>query len=207
MTESKQQRGALIVFEGLDRCGKSTQAQLLHSALEGAKLVRFPDRTTPIGKVIDDYLNRRIELNDQAIHLLFSANRWEVSDSIVKALNEGKPVIVDRYVYSGMIFSCAKGLDPTWCGFPDAGLPEPDVTIYLDLSPEEAKKRGGYGQERYEKPGFQEMARRGYDRIRSRRPSWKTLDASRPKDQLHEEIKKLVFDTIHQVRDKPLRYI
>ncbi len=195
------------MFEGLDRCGKSTQAQLLHSALEGSKLVRFPDRTTPIGKVIDDYLNRRIELNDQAIHLLFSANRWEVSDSIIKAINEGKPVIVDRYVYSGILFSCAKGLGRDWCCAPDEGLPAPDLVIYLDLSSEEAKKRGGYGQERYEKPGFQEMVRRGYDRIRSRRPSWKTLDASQSKDQLHEEIKKLVFDTIRQVRDEPLRYL
>jgi dTMP kinase len=206
MAEAKQQRGALVVFEGLDRCGKSTQAQLLHTALEGSKLVHFPDRTTPIGKVIDDYLNRRIELNDQAIHLLFSANRWEVADSIVKALNEGTTVIVDRYSYSGIVFSCAKGLGLTWCAFPDAGLPEPDVTIYLDLSPAEAKKRGDYGQERYEKPGFQEMVRRGYDRIRSRLPSWQALEASKPKDQLHKEIKQLVLDTIDQVKDKPLKY-
>lgn len=207
MTESKQQRGALIVFEGLDRCGKSTQAQLLHSALEGAKLVRFPDRTTPIGKVIDDYLNRRIELNDQAIHLLFSANRWEVSESIIKAINEGKTVIVDRYVYSGMVFSRAKGLGRDWCCAPDEGLPAPDLVIYLDLSSEEAKKRGGYGQERYEQTEFQDKVRRFYDRLSIASPLWKTLDASRPKDQLHEEIKKLVFDTIHQVRDEPLRYL
>lgn len=195
------------MFEGLDRCGKSTQAQLLHSALEGAKLVRFPDRTTPIGKVIDDYLNRRIELNDQAIHLLFSANRWEVSDSIIKALKEGKTVIVDRYVFSGIFFSCAKGLGRDWCYAPDEGLPAPDLVIYLDLSPAEAKKRGGYGKERYEKTEFQDKVRSFYDRLSRASPLWKTLDASRPKDQLHEEIKKLVFDTIHQVRDEPLRYI
>ncbi len=195
------------MFEGLDRCGKSTQAQLLHSALEGAKLVRFPDRTTPIGKVIDDYLNHRIELNDQAIHLLFSANRWEVSDSIIKALKEGKTVIVDRYAFSGIVFSRAKGLDRNWCCIPDAGLPAPDIVIYLDLSPEEAKKRGGYGRERYEKTEFQDKVRRLYDRLSGASPLWKTLDASQPKDQLHQEIKTLVFDTIRQVRDEPLRYL
>lgn len=204
MSESKQ-RGALVVFEGLDRCGKSTQAQLLHSALAGSKLVRFPDRTTPIGKVIDDYLNHRIELNDQAIHLLFSANRWEVSDSIIKALKEGTTVIVDRYAFSGIVFSRAKGLDRNWCCIPDAGLPDPDMVIYLDLSPEEAKKRGGYGRERYEKPEFQDEVRRLYDRLSGASPLWTTLDASKPKDQLHEEIKTLVFDTIQQVRDEPLK--
>ena len=194
------------MFEGLDRCGKSTQAQLLHSALEGAKLVRFPDRTTPIGKVIDDYLNHRIELNDQAIHLLFLANRWEVIDSIIKAINEGKTVIVDRYVYSGIIFSCAKGLGRNWRCAPDEGLPAPDLVIYLDLSAEEAKKRGGYGRERYENAEFQDKVRRLYDHLSMASPLWKTLDASKPKDQLHDEIKKLVFDTIQQVRDEPLKF-
>lgn len=206
MTESKQQRGALIVFEGLDRCGKSTQAQLLHAALAGSKLVRFPDRTTPIGKVIDEYLNHRIELNDQAIHLLFSANRWEVSDSIIKALKEGTTVIVDRYVYSGIFFSCAKGLGLDWCVPPDEGLPDRDIVIYLDLSAEEAKKRGGYGRERYENAEFQDKVRRLYDHLSASSPSWATLQASKPKDQLHEEIKKLVLDTIQQVRDEPLKF-
>lgn len=195
-----------MVFEGLDRCGKSTQAQLLHAALAGSKLVRFPDRTTPIGKVIDDYLNHRIELNDQAIHLLFSANRWEVSDSIIKALKEGTTVIVDRYSYSGIFFSCAKGLDREWCCTPEKGLPTPDLVIYLRLSPTEAKKRGDYGQERYEATEFQEKVRRHYDHLSASSPSWATLQASKPKNQLHEEIKKLVLDTIQQVRDSPLDY-
>jgi dTMP kinase len=158
-------------------------------------------------KVIDDYLNHRIELNDQAIHLLFSANRWEVSDSIIKALKEGTTVIVDRYVYSGIFFSCAKGLDRDWCISPDEGLPALDLAIYLDLSAEEAKKRGGYGQERYEKTELQDKVRRFYDRLSRASPLWKTLDASKPKDQLHQEIKTLVFDTIHQVRDEPLKYL
>jgi dTMP kinase len=207
MAEAKQQRGALVVFEGLDRCGKSTQAQLLHTALEGSKLVRFPDRTTPIGKVIDDYLNRRIELNDQAIHLLFSANRWEVADSIVKALNEGTTVIVDRYSYSGMVFSRAKGLHPLWRSVPELGLPSPDVVVYLDITAEEAKRRGGYGQERYEKAEFQEKVRDGYDHFRNASPIWKSLPAEWDKEELQEQIKKLVLDTIDQVKDKPLKYL
>jgi dTMP kinase len=111
-------RGKLIVFEGLDRAGKSTQCQLLVDALQkdGVKVkhMRFPgtfsrsfflkkstktcfypdsdlfthalrglicnlDRTTPIGQMINSYLSGKSEQEDHVIHLLFSANRWEVA--------------------------------------------------------------------------------------------------------------------------------
>lgn len=72
-------RGALIVFEGLDRCGKSTQCELLLERLPKgtATLVKFPDRETATGKLIDAYLAEGQQIHDRAIHLLFSANRWE----------------------------------------------------------------------------------------------------------------------------------
>ena len=70
-------RGALIVVEGLDRSGKSTQVERLVQRLQ-AQLVKFPDRTTSIGTMINSYLTQQSDVNDQSIHLLFSANRWEV---------------------------------------------------------------------------------------------------------------------------------
>jgi dTMP kinase len=42
-----------------------------------SELWRFPDRTTSLGQMIDAYLKSSIDLNDQAVHLMFSANRWE----------------------------------------------------------------------------------------------------------------------------------
>jgi dTMP kinase len=88
-------RGRFIVFEGLDRSGKSTQVENLAKKLEenGRRAVvkKFPgrreawrpaltpDRTTAIGKMIDAYLQNANELDDHAIHLLFSANRWEAA--------------------------------------------------------------------------------------------------------------------------------
>jgi dTMP kinase len=71
-------RGKLVVFEGLDRSGKSTQSKLLHENLENSVLVRFPNRETTTGKIIDTYLKGTQDLCDEAIHLLFSANRWEL---------------------------------------------------------------------------------------------------------------------------------
>jgi dTMP kinase len=76
-----KKRGALIVLEGLDRSGKSSQSKALGTFLrsrgESVEEWRFPDRTTAIGQMISSYLTGASELDDSAIHLLFSANRWE----------------------------------------------------------------------------------------------------------------------------------
>ena len=74
-------RGALVVLEGLDRCGKSTQSGRLLTYLAGlgysTELWRFPDRTTSVGQMISSYLSNQSQLDDHTVHLLFSANRWE----------------------------------------------------------------------------------------------------------------------------------
>lgn len=106
-------RGALIVIEGVDRSGKSTQCKKLVKSLEKlnikSKLISFPDRSTSTGKLIDEYLrNKECKLNDQVIHLLFSANRWENVEKMKSLLNNGVTLIVDRYSYSGIVFSTVK---------------------------------------------------------------------------------------------------
>jgi len=70
--------------------------------------------------------------------------------------------VVDRYYYSGIVYSAAKqnpALTLEWARKPDEGLPRPDVCVYLTISPEEAAKRGGFGEERYEKKEMQERVR------------------------------------------------
>ena len=75
-------RGLLIALEGGDRCGKSTQCTLVMDYLKTVLnqptfVIKFPDRTSAIGRVINEYLQCGNELSNQAVHLLFSANRWE----------------------------------------------------------------------------------------------------------------------------------
>ena len=93
-------RGLLIVFEGLDRSGKSTQVKLLNEALNArnhtSEVWRYPNRTTSIGQLINSYLNKEIEMEDHAVHLLFSANRWETVNDMRAALNFGTSIIMDR---------------------------------------------------------------------------------------------------------------
>ncbi|KAL6704417.1 Thymidylate kinase [Coniothyrium glycines] len=165
-------RGKLIVLEGLDRAGKSTQCSLLVKDLEndGYKVrhVRFPDRTTPIGQLINAYLSGESEQEDHVIHLLFSANRWEVACSIQDDLVAGTTVVVDRYYYSGCVYSAAKqnpSMSLEWCRQPDVGLPRPDLCIFLDISTDDAAKRGGYGTEKYEKKEMQDRVRQLFDTL------------------------------------------
>lgn len=74
-------RGSLIVLEGLDRSGKTSQSTKLvtHLKSEGISVEawRFPDRSTSVGQMISAYLANDTQLDDRTIHLLFSANRWE----------------------------------------------------------------------------------------------------------------------------------
>jgi hypothetical protein len=104
-----QGRGAFILFEGrlpsfscqysseivigIDRCGKSTQVKLLTDGLNAlgqtSEAIRFPNRESNIGQLINAYLSSTSNLNDQTIHLLFSANRWEQSTDIEAKLRSG----------------------------------------------------------------------------------------------------------------------
>lgn len=124
------QRGALIIFEGCDRSGKTTVCQRLVKDTANTLLMRFPDRDTQVGKVIDAYLQGKVQLDDHVIHLLFSTNRWEKAAELTQALESGKNVIIDRYAFSGVAFSAAKeGLSFEWCRQPDRGLPKPGKVL------------------------------------------------------------------------------
>ncbi|KAI0849966.1 thymidylate kinase-domain-containing protein [Daldinia vernicosa] len=163
---SKPVRGAFVVFEGMDRAGKTTQAKLLQQrCIESGREVRFmrfPDRTTPIGKMIDSYLKGETEIEDHVIHLLFSANRWEAVKKIKTELEAGHTIICDRFYHSGIVYSAAKNiksLSLSWAKAPEVGLPRPDMVLFLDLEEEVARERGGWGGEVYEKGEMQRRVR------------------------------------------------
>ncbi|KAN0059840.1 Thymidylate kinase [Thecaphora frezii] len=193
-----RERGLFIVVEGLDRAGKSTQVARLANKL-GAKEIKFPNRTTAIGQMINSYLAQTSNLDDKAIHLLFSANRWECVQSILDTLAEGGSIVCDRYAFSGIAYSCAKGLHYDWCRAPDIGLPLPDLTLFLDLDAEAAAVRGGYGQERYEKREFQTKVRNAFrlvaNDVESHGGKWMTVDAARSLDEVTREIQRVVLQS------------
>ncbi|KAI8143506.1 thymidylate kinase-domain-containing protein [Fennellomyces sp. T-0311] len=192
----KVMRGLFIVVEGCDRSGKSTQCERLLNRFKAegrdARLVKFPDRTTQTGQMIDGYLKQSRQLDDHAIHLLFSANRWEAMDQLAGYLKAGTTLIVDRYAFSGVAFSAAKGLDLEWCKQSDVGLLIPDKVMFLDLPIEKAEKRGGFGDERYEVRDLQIKVRDLFMELKG--DNWKIIDADQSMDAVHEEMWNIVRD-------------
>lgn len=107
-----------------------------------------------VGGLINEYLQSSVQTDDRAIHLLFSANRWEAAPKLVDTLAKGTNIVCDRYAYSGVAFTSAKRAEDRssmsggeltldWCMSCDVGLPAPDAVIFLDLDQDEAEKRGG----------------------------------------------------------------
>lgn len=192
-------RGKFIVIEGLDRTGKTTQTGHLLNKLGELgvphRLVKFPQRDTNIGRLINTYLtDKSFELNDQAAHLIFSANRWELIRGIEDDLQNGTTVVLDRYVYSGVSYSAAKGLDFDWCLNPDRGLPRPDLAIFLEFEKPENSTRAGFGDERYEVVEFQEKVKLMFERFRDCR-EWRSVFVDGlNEEQVHEKIMSLYND-------------
>ncbi|KAL9543833.1 hypothetical protein MBANPS3_007930 [Mucor bainieri] len=146
--------------------------------------------------MIDSYLQQKSDLDDHAIHLLFSANRWEAMKTLSEKLNNGTSLVVDRYAFSGVAFSSAKGLDLEWCRNPDIGLLTPDIVLFLDLTIDEAEKRGGFGQERYEKRELQIKVRDEFTKLQD--DTWKFIDASQSKEKVQQDI----WDTIEHFKQE-----
>jgi len=206
-------RGTLIVFEGLDRSGKSTQCALLvdHLRQQGRTVehMRFPNRSTPIGQMINSYLSGQNEAEDHVIHLLFSANRWESAAEIERLVEAGTTVVIDRYYYSGCVYSAAKGvpgMDLAWCRHPEVGLPRPDVCIFLSISEDTAAQRGGYGGERYENQEMQRKVRAlfkemklGNDEQNDEYVDFNEIDAGRSVEEVRAEIRATVEEVMDNV--------
>ncbi|KAF7711738.1 thymidylate kinase [Silurus meridionalis] len=203
-------RGALIVLEGVDKAGKTTQCkQLVHALQQSgrpAEMMRFPDRTTQIGQLISSYLEKKNNLEDHTVHLLFSANRWEMVPLIKKKLDQGITLVVDRYAFSGVAFTSAKpGFTLEWCKQPDVGLPKPDLVMFLQLNPNVAAERGEFGTERYETSVFQRTVQQRFEQLmKDTSVNWKVIDAARSIEAVHNDIKVLCENSINESENLPL---
>lgn len=142
----------LIVIEGLDGAGKSTQVKKFRKYLEDKlgtiEYIHFPRYDSEVyGELISKFLRgdfgKISEVHPQLVALLFAEDRHNALSIIQKALNEGKTVLLDRYVYSNIAYQCAKLNDESeseylrnWIfdtEYGNFGLPKPDLNIFLDV--------------------------------------------------------------------------
>ena len=142
--------GAFIVFEGIDGCGKSTQAQILAERLrqmgQDCLLTREPS-DGEVGKLLRRALSGEIKFCEQTMAALFAADRLDhltnEEDGVLKALNAGKIVICDRYYLSTYAYQSVE-VDLAWAmalNSQAVKIARPMVNIYLDISVDKALER------------------------------------------------------------------
>jgi len=170
-----------ITFEGIDGCGKSTQARSLLDELNNSYsidtiLVREPGGTT-ISESIREILLDSIkgELGDRSESLLMTASRAQLTqDVIIPNLELGKFVIADRYSDSTLAYQGGgRGIDIDWLidlnNYATFAL-VPDITFLIDIRPEEALRRMDQNTDRIEGEGieFQTRVRKTYHELAER---------------------------------------
>jgi dTMP kinase len=138
-------RGSLIVIEGIDKSGKTTQSELLTKILaaKGIDCIRinFPDYSTPIGTEIKAFLHGKHNYPDEVKMMLLSANRWEKKNELVTWLKEGKVIVMNRYYQSNLVYGISKGLKLDWLKQLDKGMPKENLVIVIDIDPITSSKR------------------------------------------------------------------
>ena len=142
----------LIVLEGLDGAGKSTQVKKLREYLESVckslEYIHFPRYDAPVyGDLISRFLRGDLGSNEtvhpQLVALLYAEDRHGAAPEMRKVIDAGGTVLLDRYVYSNIAYQCAKVSDPEqkenlrqWIfdtEYGDFDLPKPDLNLFLDV--------------------------------------------------------------------------
>ena len=152
-------KAKIIVIDGGDNVGKATQADLLVRRLgdEGVNVGKmdFPRyNQNTFGQVIKELLDGKrgdiMKLDPKIVATLFAADRYESKKELEEWIREGRVILLDRYVTANMLHQGAKIEDPderseffNWLEHVEYeifGMPRPDLTVYLEVPPNESEK-------------------------------------------------------------------
>jgi len=138
-------KGAFICIEGLDGCGKTTQAKLLAKKLgksHNAVYTAEPSRGKIGTYIRNSYLYGEKRLSSVIEALLFAADRIEhIETEVLPTLKQGKLVISDRYVYSSLAYQGAVGLSLEWIEKINEHALKPDFAVFIDVDPKTVMSR------------------------------------------------------------------
>ena len=186
--------GKLVVFEGCEGSGKSTQLRLLSQFLT-ERGVDFILTREPGGSKISEEI-RKIILDGK------NTEMCDECEAVIPALNSGKIVICDRYYYSSLAYQgYARGLGEQFVAdinsFAIDNYP-PYMTVFLDISPEDAfnRKHGADKNDRIEQLGlaFHRKVYEGYKALEAKYPDICAVDCSGTKAQTAEKIRNLFIE-------------
>jgi dTMP kinase len=157
-------KGCLIVFEGIEGSGKTTASRNLQKYLSTkeykAMWTREPT-SSKIGSLIEDILTGQITVAEEAIPLLFAADRADhTKRMILPSINKGYIVISDRYVHSSLAYQksgMGKVFKREWLEEINKYSIKPDLVIFLDIAPEEGLSRIGKWQRIHDDKFFEDL--------------------------------------------------
>jgi dTMP kinase len=191
--------GLLIAFEGLDQSGKQTQAELLRDRLMAkgriVRLLSFPDYDTEIGAEIGRALRGERHYGADVMQLLYVANRYEYKQEITDAREAGAILVFDRYLASSVAYGEAQGLDRVWLVEIQKFLPQPDVTILLDIPPAASARRKSTDRDTYEQD-LALLARVRESYLKQAAGGWARIDADRDRDAVAADVFSAIVDRI-----------
>lgn len=212
MASRPTRRYPFIAVEGCDRVGKSTTTQAIAAYIHEAinihpTTTEFPYTHTELGGFIYKYMSNRypdMELSSAVVHHLFSANRWERHMYIIEQLKI-RPTICDRYVASGRAYTAATGgLTLEWCKQFDVGLPQPDLTIYMECEVEKTIRRRGSGLPFFETAHLQKEVKKQYEILRQEESDWITVDTTnKSEDEVLMELIPVIDNLLKKFRENP----
>jgi len=191
-------RDKFIVFEGIDKSGKHTQAEMLleHLKKKGIPAIytEEPSPDNPAGRFVKDWLAGKFELKSgEAITLLYTADRYEhLKRKILPALAEGKIVISDRYFYSTIAYESAIfGVKEEWIRKLHENARKPDLVIFIDIAPEVSlQRKRSRPDDRLEKVELLTRVRESYHKM-ARDEGFFVISGDRTKEEIFEDVKKI----------------
>jgi len=192
--------GRIIVIEGTDKVGKTTQSKMLMNSLKQSgkicSILDFPDYSTPIGSEIRAFLDHEREYPNELKHMLLSANRWEKKKEIEIARDNGAILIMNRYYQSNLVYGISNGLDLEWLLNLDRGIPREDLVIILKAKPFIIKERGVEVHDLFEKD--QELLYRVHKNYHELAElfKWKEINGERSREHVHKDVLKLVNELV-----------
>jgi dTMP kinase len=186
-------RGALVVFEGIDGAGKTTQAHRLVKALGelGWEAIYTKEPTDgPWGqKIRASVTGERLSLEDE-LEAFLEDRKEHVRDLLEPALRAGTVVVLDRYYFSTAAYQGPRGADPRQIlQTNERFAPRPDLLVFLDIPVEVAMERierRGLGSNSFEKADALEKSAAIFRAIDG--SFLLALDGRRPIDELAAEI-------------------
>lgn len=193
----------LIVLEGIDGSGKTTQSKLAYSYLKDRKMdCMLTSEATdgPIGSMIKKIVKDKGTADARALQLLFAADRADhIAKLVGPALRLNKTVICDRYIFSTIAYGIASGLEREWLTSINRVFPPPDLTIVFDIDPHLAIERlnervsqGGKKKTMFENERFLEKARMAYKGLKKQYKNYHIIDGSMDAGSVSADVAKIL---------------